>query len=190
VSLGGITFVSAWVYMLLDFAPRLTFKTKTQKTEIVICGDINVNYLVDNNRKKCLGSLLPSYNLSSTVNFLTRIQNNSISAIDNIFVDNTKLETYTLTPLSNGLSDYEAQFLEICCIDLEPQNQQHQLIKKIDSHSMADFVMKLSYETWGPVFSDVGIDTKFNSFLSTYLRIFYSSFPLKMLETQPQITSG
>jgi hypothetical protein len=50
--------------------------------------------------------------------------------------------------------------------------------------------MKLSYETWDAVFSDVDIDTKFNSFLNTYLRIFYSSFPLKQLETQPQITPG
>jgi hypothetical protein len=44
---------------------------------------------------------------------------------------------------------------------------------------MADIVMKLSYEPWGTVFSNVDIDTKFNSFLNTYLRIFYSSFPLK-----------
>jgi hypothetical protein len=55
---------------------------------------------------------------------------------------------------------------------------------------MADFVMKLSCETWDTVFSYVGIDTKFNSFLSTYLRIFYSSFPLKKGQKQPQITPG
>jgi hypothetical protein len=55
---------------------------------------------------------------------------------------------------------------------------------------MADFAMKLSYETWDAVFSAVDIDTKLNFFLSTYLRIFYSSFPLKKLETQPQITPG
>jgi exonuclease III len=29
----------------------------TQKTEIIICGDINVNYLADNSRKKCLDSV-------------------------------------------------------------------------------------------------------------------------------------
>jgi hypothetical protein len=77
------------------------------------------------------------------------------------------------------LSDHEAQLLEISYIDLEPQNQQHQLIRKIDNDCMADFVMKLRYETWDAIFSDVDIDTKFNSFLNAYLRIFYSSFPLK-----------
>jgi hypothetical protein len=84
-----------------------------------------------------------------------------------------------LTPLSNSLSDHEAQLLEIFYIDLEPQNQQQQLIRKTDNHSKADLVMKLNYETWDTVFSNVDIDTKFNSFLSTYLRIIYSRFPLK-----------
>jgi hypothetical protein len=101
-----------------------------------------------------------------------------MSAIDNIFIDSSKLETYILTSVLKGLSDHEAQLLEILYIDLEPQNQQQQLIRKIDVHLFADFVMKLSYETWDPVFSNDD-DTKFNSFLKTYLRIFYSSFPLK-----------
>jgi hypothetical protein len=95
----------------------------------------------------CLNTLLLPYNLSSIVNFLTRIQNNFIPATDNIFIDNSKLEMYILTPLSNGLSNHEAQFLEILYIDLEPQNQWQQLIRKTHPHLMADFVMKLSCET-------------------------------------------
>jgi hypothetical protein len=60
---------------------------------------------------------------------------------------------------------------------MEPQNQQHQVTRKIDNHTMADFVMKLRYETRDAVFDDEDTDTKFNSFLNTYLRIFYSRFP-------------
>jgi hypothetical protein len=40
----------------------------TENNEIVICGDINVNYL-DNKRKMCLDSLLLPYNFSSIVIF-------------------------------------------------------------------------------------------------------------------------
>jgi hypothetical protein len=32
---------------------------------------------------------------------------------NNIFIDNSKLEKYNLTSFLNGLSDHEAQFLEI-----------------------------------------------------------------------------
>jgi hypothetical protein len=142
--------------------------------KFVICGDIYlyVNYLVDNNRKTCLNSLLLSYNLSSTENFPKRIQSNSISATDNIFIDNSKLEMYILTSLSNGLSDHEAHLLEIFYIDLEPQNQQT-VIDEENRQSLDGFVMKLSYETWDTVFSNVDTVTKFNSILNTYFRIFY-----------------
>ena len=75
-----------------------------------ICGDINVNYLNEN--RKNLDSILLSYNLPRTVNFPTRVQNNYISAIDNIYIDNSKLETYSVKPLINGLSDHEAQLID------------------------------------------------------------------------------
>jgi len=41
-------------------------------------------------KKSKLDNLLLSYNLYNTVNFLTRIYNNSITAIDNIFTDKVK----------------------------------------------------------------------------------------------------
>jgi hypothetical protein len=55
--------------------------------------------------------------------------------------------------------------------------------------------MKLSYETWDDIFGSNDVDTIFNSFLNTYLRIFYSSFPLKKIisaksENNDWITPG
>ena len=35
----------------------------------IICGDINVNYLTDNNQKKKIDTMLLSYNLTGIVNF-------------------------------------------------------------------------------------------------------------------------
>ncbi|PNF30772.1 hypothetical protein B7P43_G06180, partial [Cryptotermes secundus] len=156
----------------------------SSKVEFIICGDININYLIDSNRKLNLDSLLSSYNLSSTVNFPTRVQNNSSSAIDNIFIDNSKLRDYTVGPFINGLSDHDAQLIEINNIDLQPSNQQYQTVRKINKHTMADFVTKLSNESWDNVFDSNNIDSKFNCFLNTYLRIFYSSFPLKIVKNE------
>jgi exonuclease III len=45
------------------------------KTEFIICGDININYLEINNKKKQLGNLLGTYNLIGTIHFPTRIIN-------------------------------------------------------------------------------------------------------------------
>ena len=45
------------------------------RLNLIICGDINVNFLNDSDRKSQLDALLNSYNLLSTVNFPTRINN-------------------------------------------------------------------------------------------------------------------
>jgi hypothetical protein len=56
-----------------------------QKTEFLICGVINIDYLNQNYQKIQINSLLTSYNLIHTVNFATRIENDSRTAIDNTF---------------------------------------------------------------------------------------------------------
>jgi hypothetical protein len=143
------------------------------KIESVISGDINLNCLVDSNKKINFDSLLPSYNLSSTVNFPTRVQNNSRAAIDNIFIDNSKIRDYTVGPFINGLFDHEAELLDKNNIDLQFSNQQYQRVRKINTHTMVDFVTrKLKYESWEAVFESSAINSKFNCFLNIYLRIF------------------
>ena len=54
------------------------------KTEFVICGDVNIDYLSDSYSKQQLSQLLGSFNMLHTMNFPTRFQNNHSSAIDNI----------------------------------------------------------------------------------------------------------
>jgi hypothetical protein len=49
---------------------------------------------------------------------------------------------------------------------------------------MFAFQIKPSFESWETVFENDDIDTMYNSFLNTYLTIFYSSFPLKKINTK------
>jgi hypothetical protein len=74
------------------------------KSEFLICGDINIDYLGESNRKKQMNSLLTTYNLIHIVNFATRTQNGSSTSVDNIFVDNTGFSTSSTSPIINGLS--------------------------------------------------------------------------------------
>jgi hypothetical protein len=66
-----------------------------------------------NPKKKELNDLLNSYNLDSRIQFPTRISNNSRTSIDNIFFDTTKFLNFTISAITNGLSDQDAQILEI-----------------------------------------------------------------------------
>ena len=65
------------------------------------------------NNRKALDNLLTLYNLMSTVYFPTRIVDNSISMIENIFIDVST--NYTIEPYINVLSDYHWQCLYIKC---------------------------------------------------------------------------
>jgi hypothetical protein len=47
----------------------------------------------------------------NTVNFPTRLQNNSATAIDNIFIDASLQGNYVIYPLCNGLSDHDVQLI-------------------------------------------------------------------------------
>jgi hypothetical protein len=51
---------------------------------------------------------------------------------------------------------------------------------------MADFVTKLSNESRDTVFDCSDVYSKFNCFLNTYLRVFYSSLPLKRVKNEPK----
>jgi exonuclease III len=66
--------------------------------EIILCGDINVDYLNEKCHKRHqLDTLLISYNLISTVKFPTRSANGTSSTIDNIFIDKIHFVTIPFT---------------------------------------------------------------------------------------------
>jgi hypothetical protein len=146
--------------------------------EYIICGDTNIDYLTNNGKKNQLEALLLTYSLTSTVNFPTRYQNNSTTVIDNIFININRKNDYSICPIINGLSDHDAQFVTLNGISLKPPTKQIVQIRKFDKNSINDFLNKLSYETWDITFSSEGVNIMFNAFLDTYLKIFYSSFPI------------
>jgi len=109
--------------------------------------------------------------------FLSSYWNSSATATDNIFIGTSKFTNYITPPLFNGLSNHDAQLIMIYDIDLKFQKAKTKTIMKIDKYTMHDFQIKLSFDSWESVFENDNIDTTSNSFLNTYLRIFYPSSP-------------
>jgi hypothetical protein len=136
------------------------------KSELIICADISIDYLNESNQKTQINSLLTTYTLTHTVNFATRIQNNSSTAIDNIFVDNIRLNSSSTSPIINDLSDHDAQLLTInnvvAAVNLMPLKQR---TRKINSVTVVQFQLLLKNETWESVYKDKDINNKYNSFL-------------------------
>jgi hypothetical protein len=150
----------------------------TPKLHFIICGDIN-SYLNESENKNQLDNLLLSYNLTSIINFLTKVQNTSATAIDNIFIDVSQLDSYTVTPDIKGMSDHDAQLLIFSTVYSQAPIHKFKIVKNINKYTISDFIDKLSCKSWDSIFNSEDLNVMFNSFLNIYLKIFYSSFPLK-----------
>lgn len=176
----------------LDDSIKSIYRTNSN---LILCGDINIDYLTENDKKRRLNSVPQIYNLTAIVNFPTRSQGISNATINNIFIDNSKISNYTVSPFSNGLSDHDAQLLIIKDINLQSQSHYVYITRNINNYSLNDFKISLSYETWDDIFvlnNNPDADTLFNSFLNTYLRIFHNHFSQhKSIKTNNTwITSG
>ena len=91
-------------------------------------------------------------------------------------------QDYFIYPIMNGLSDHDAQLITLNKIGPNPPIKQTIEIRKFDKLSINDFLIKLSYETWDTTFLSNDVNEMFNTFQDTYLKIFYSSFPLKKIQ--------
>ena len=83
----------------LNWLDLILQKLYSNKYNIVIYSDVNVNYLIDDNRRSQLDAVLHSYNLAGIVKFPTRFDLNSHkTAIDIVSLTHPPLENmiYTL----------------------------------------------------------------------------------------------
>ena len=150
-------------------------------TNIILCGDFNTHLFDIYSRVLLLQSLLASFNLFSTVTFPTRIFNNSYSLIDNIYIDTNRFN-FSVYPLTNGLSDHDAQVINLSNILCSSPEQLSSYIRRTDNNTVWKFTELLSYEIWEDVFQDSNVNIIFNNFCSIYLRIFNTSFPIKKIQ--------
>ena len=147
---------------------------QSSKTDFILCGDWNINFMEPNNNKDRVENLLSTYNLIGTVDFPARITNTSTTMIDNIFIDGSS--NYTIKPHINGLSDHDAQLLVVQKFAPTISSYETNYMRNINQYALAEFQILLSWEQWEDVFGADDVNSMFNNFLSTYLRCYYSSF--------------
>jgi hypothetical protein len=133
------------------------------KSEIILCGDFNVNFLENSDKVHQVISLLQTYNLFRVVDFPTRITKNSSTAIDNIFLDYCRLNTYQVFSVFSGLSDHDAQYL-IVNNGFSGQRNTNGLVKRrvMTKHSISTFTDMLQSEIWDNIYSNADVNVSFN----------------------------
>jgi hypothetical protein len=140
------------------------------KTEFIICGDLNVDFSKDSNFKLLLSCLLQSYNLFHVVDFPTRFNKTSCSTIDNIFIDNSRVNLFKVLPIINGLSDRGAQYLTLNDVFLLNKGNNSICNKRlITKATISNFITMLKDESWSDIYSHHDVNKSFHSFLNSFL---------------------
>jgi len=88
----------------------LISKVSSKGKYLVLCGDLNINFLQQSSKRADLQNLLIMNNLTNIVKSPTRISNRSVSLIDVMIISNTDKETFTVNH-NLGYSDHLAQLL-------------------------------------------------------------------------------
>jgi hypothetical protein len=92
------------------------------------------------------------------------------------------------------MSDHDAQIIVLHAIIIQNDNNYFYYTRKFNKSLALDFNFKLTYESWDNVFSYDDVNLKVNNFFNTYLRIFYSTFPIKKVHytshTKAWLTQG
>jgi len=110
---------------------------------------------MESEKKNELDNLLLSYNLINIINFPTRIQNISPTAIDNIFMNVSEFESYTVTHILNVLSDHDCHLLVISTDYSHIPIQISKTIRKIIKYIMSDFLNKLNSNAVSAMFDSI-----------------------------------
>jgi hypothetical protein len=134
---------------------------------------------MESKNKNHLDNLLLSYNLTSIINFPTRVQTTSATATDNIFTDTSQFESYTIIPIFNGLSDHDGQLLMISTANSHIPTQKSKPIRKINKNTISDFINKLSNESWDTIFTSDEVHATFNSFFKYLFKDLLFQLPSK-----------
>jgi hypothetical protein len=117
----------------------------SNSVELIICRDFSINFFNNTTHKQLLNSLLATDGLYSTVQFPTRIHNNSLSTIDSIFINAVKYHNFIVYPLVNGVSDRDAQIIVLYDIIIQSGNNYFYYTRKINKSLVLEFNFKLTY---------------------------------------------
>jgi hypothetical protein len=142
-----------------------------------LCGDWNLNFLVDNKKLQELQILLESYNMMNIVRSPTRITPSTVSLID-VIITNKDSPILSTAVIDLGFSDHHAQLVRI---DTGKRNWSTKTIvrRQFTYNSIAEFKHLLSKEVWNDVYNCSDVNSSLEAFLDTFLHCFNIAFPLK-----------
>lgn len=148
-------------------------KNCLNKKKVIVCGDFNINRLINDNENKLFEQLLGNYNMKLVFKEATRLK--SGKCIDN-FAHNVRGCKSEILELA--LSDHTAQLLK--CPVPKSSLFSHWFIYRRDysDDNIRKFVSCLSALSFSEAFNCTNAEQSFDSFYDTFTLFYYLCFPV------------
>ena len=168
-------------FIILDDTLKNTVdKRRKFQSPIVLCGDLNIDILTNNNLCNRLFDTISSYNMNVLNSNPTRVTNHSSTCID-VFLSNIDVSHYKTSTVSSGISDHLGIILSLNNIHKPKQVIHKQYTRCFREDAIKEFNDALSREQWESIYLAGTLDFKFQNFMQIFNRHFNSFFPKKLL---------
>lgn len=143
---------------------------------LILSGDFNVDFSVQNDRTRSILQLLRSFDLKPHVRGMTRVSSVSSTQVDNIFSNFIESDVTCLVHVSD-VSDHYGQILQFKA-PLELNRMINIKRRYFNENNISNFVSNLRMETWHHLDDKTGVDGKYDAFFRVLYYHFDVSFPL------------
>jgi hypothetical protein len=150
-------------------------KTQSKKKNL-ICGDWNLNFMVENKRNQEVKILVESYNLTNIVRLPTRITPTSNSLIDVII--NKQYSKSEISVVEMGFLDHLAQVIKI---NTGNKKRKNTLVVRryLTNRNIEDIIRSLAKESWNDVLKQSDVNASLKAFMHSLLYCFETGIPYK-----------
>lgn len=151
---------------------------KTGKRNLIICGDLNVNFLRNSEEKQQLFDLLDSYNYVNLIYEATRLNKKTDSGLDYCITNRSSKNSCVASVVNLNISDHLGQSITMEFPNINRKNNNKLTSsyygRKYSKTNIDQMRWMLSNSSWN-VLSDV--NNIFQSFHETFTHCFECSFP-------------
>ena len=158
--------------IFFDKLQLLCSKLFTLNRRIIICGNLNINTLVDNKETSQLLNIMLMFNLIDLITSPTRITNRTATCIDHI-ITNISPEESKCEIIDTGLSDHTAQLMSFHT-KKKSQDSKGLNVRKYCMKNIEKFEYTLNNIDWSPVYNEEKVDIMFNTFYDIFSCTFVS----------------
>ena len=156
--------------------------------DVILCGDLNIDYLSNSTEKNELCDLLQTYNVNMIIHEPTRIFYNSTTCID--YICTNFCDTHynvTCQVIDNGISDHTCQILQYEYIIPSDYNTDHRYTRFYNEANYKHFLYNLGKESWSNLYSAVSSEEGFSNFTNTLIYYHDICFPLIRIKNKIKV---